>query len=314
MKYKNISIRPDRPLNWFILSAINVAGFLCRPIEFHLFYRASKFLGKFVLDKCKCSLNLGDDSYFTFFLEDPYWNRLIFGGFVYEAEIDQVLQIISDTEYTFLDLGANYGYWSVKVSSLEYGAHECIAVEPVAPNHEILSDNCLANQSRFCIYRNAVSQISGQAVTMELDPSSISSVGASIAPRQSLSEEPTVNVVSTISIDDLCKREGVVKDRVVVKLDVEGAEIDALLGGKRLLESDLLLIYEDHGIDPKCEVSEYVLSLGLTVCHFEAGVYCSVESIEDVQAIKSSSSKGYNLFAFHEGGHFSDLLVPSTIL
>ena len=40
----------------------------------------------------------------------------------------------SDVDYTLIDGGANYGYWSVLVSSAPFGKHRAIAIEPSSQN------------------------------------------------------------------------------------------------------------------------------------------------------------------------------------
>ena len=60
---------------------------------------------------------LNEDSQFAFDLGDPYWARLLARGFVYEPEVERVLRAFADAPYTFVDAGANLGYWSILVSS-----------------------------------------------------------------------------------------------------------------------------------------------------------------------------------------------------
>ncbi len=50
------------------------------------------------------------------------------------------------------------------------------------------------------------------------------------------------------------------QQRLVIKLDVEGMEIDAAKGSKRLLENETVLILEDHGADRDHTVSRYLLT------------------------------------------------------
>ena len=48
----------------------------------------------------------------------------------YENELELLFQDSADVDYTLLDCGANYGYWSVLVSSKPFGSHKAIAIEP----------------------------------------------------------------------------------------------------------------------------------------------------------------------------------------
>ncbi|MCH7909419.1 MAG: hypothetical protein IIB38_07365 [Candidatus Hydrogenedentes bacterium] len=94
---------------------------------------------------------MSDDKRFAFQLADPYWNRLLYKNFHYEPEIAAALQLIKHVDYTFLDLGANYGFWSVMVSSAMFGTHHAIAVEPVSRNFDMLSRNW--GRSRKTVHR-----------------------------------------------------------------------------------------------------------------------------------------------------------------
>ena len=54
-----------------------------------------------------------------------------------------------DVDYTLLDCGANYGYWSVLVSSKPFGSHKAIAIEPSGQNYPKLANNARVNGNRF---------------------------------------------------------------------------------------------------------------------------------------------------------------------
>jgi hypothetical protein len=71
---------------------------------------------------------LNDDAVFHFPESDWYWSRFREGG-SYESEIDRVLRRAADRPYAFIDAGANFGYWSVLVSSRPYGSHPAVAIE-----------------------------------------------------------------------------------------------------------------------------------------------------------------------------------------
>src|SRR4051794_29296753 len=55
----------------------------------------------------------------------------------------------ADVDYTLLDCGANYGYWSVLVSSAPYGSHKAIAIEPSSENFAKLANNAQINGNRL---------------------------------------------------------------------------------------------------------------------------------------------------------------------
>ena len=60
---------------------------------------------------------------------DGYWSLLLDRSFVYEGEIEQFLRSVADVDYSFVDGGANFGFWSVLASSRPFGSHPVIAIE-----------------------------------------------------------------------------------------------------------------------------------------------------------------------------------------
>ncbi len=88
--------------------------------------------------------------------------------------------------------------------------------------------------------------------------------------------------------------------RHVIKLDVEGVEIAALRGGVRLLESDCVLICEDHGNDRNHTISRHILE------HTPLKLFCfdpatrrfeHLENLSSLDRIKTSTNWGYNILA-----------------
>src|SRR5690606_10171467 len=74
--------------------------------------------------------------------------------------------------------------------------------------------------------------------------------------------------VPSVSIDALVQSiQPDANEALVIKLDVEGSEIQALQGALATIRShDVLVAYECHGSDSDCSVSRYVMkTLGLAV-------------------------------------------------
>ncbi|MBR1157204.1 FkbM family methyltransferase [Bradyrhizobium sp. JYMT SZCCT0428] len=76
--------------------------------------------------------------------------------------------------------------------------------------------------------------------------------------------------VPMASLDDLMDRMDLSTKRLVLKLDVEGLEIAAMIGGARLLKTDCVMICEDHGNDPLHAVSTHILN------HTDLQLFCSI--------------------------------------
>lgn len=285
-------------------------GFLSRPFNYFWLAWVGVFVGKYIDSDEICTVKLTDDTSYEFYLADYYWSKLVCQGFVYESEIDRVLRILAEENFLFLDLGANHGYWSLLASSVEFGSHSVVAIEPVKSNFDRLSANNKLNGNRFTAILSAVTQNGDEQVHIRSNPDSLANEGATIIENSSYSL-PSVEAVNTVSVDQLVTQfansdQG--DQGIVIKLDVEGVEVDAIRGAANTLEGETLLIYEDHGNDPESKVTQFVLDLGLEIFHLENGKFGYITGLEEVKSIKTRSNKGYNFFAYRPGSKFSEIL------
>jgi phosphopentomutase len=87
--------------------------------------------------------------------------------------------------------------------------------------------------------------------------------------------------------------------KYLIKLDVEGVEIEAIKGGTRLLQSDSVILCEEHGNDPQHTVSRYILDqtpLKLIVHDPRSNRFETVTELSILDRIKVASNVGYNVF------------------
>src|SRR3979409_927673 len=95
------------------------------------------------------AIKLNADATFEFPYGDGYWSKLLNRSFSYEDELELLFKDSVDVDYTLIDCGANFGYWSVLISSAPYGSHQAIAVEPSSQNFAKLKNNAEINGNRF---------------------------------------------------------------------------------------------------------------------------------------------------------------------
>ncbi|HEY0219454.1 MAG TPA: FkbM family methyltransferase [Afipia sp.] len=235
-------------------------------------------------------VRLNDDAVFSFPFADGYWSLLLDPRYSYERDIDLFFRSIADADYTLVDCGANFGYWSTLVTSCLYGAHPSVAIEPSSRNFAILSANARLNGGRFQPKRYA---IGAEAGTARLSGSKHEAM--TIAGDAQDGEDVTV-----ITLDRLLRAPLDPARRHVIKLDVEGVEIAALQGGARLLETDCVLICEDHGNDRNHTISRHILE------HTPLKLFCfdplsrrfeHLENLSSLDRIKTSANWGYNILA-----------------
>jgi hypothetical protein len=87
--------------------------------------------------------------------------------------------------------------------------------------------------------------------------------------------------------------------KYLIKLDVEGVEIEAIKGGTRLLQGDTVILCEEHGNDPKHTVSRYILEqtpMKLIVYDPRSRRLETVTELSILDRIKVSTHVGYNVF------------------
>ena len=235
-------------------------------------------------------VRLNSDATFAFPYGDGYWSKLLNRSFAYENELELLFSDSADVDYTLLDCGANYGYWSVLVSSKPFGSHKAIAIEPSGQNFPKLANNAGINGNRFEVMKCAIGAARGTARL-----SGTKHEAFSIAGDQSQGEEVPVIALDNL-IDDGRVTAG---DKFLIKLDVEGVEIEAMKGGTRLLQGDSVILCEEHGNDPEHTVSRYILEqtpLKLIVYDPHSNRLEAVSDLSILDRIKVSTHVGYNVF------------------
>jgi len=182
------------------------------------------------------------------------------------------------------------GYWSVLVSSKPFGSHRAIAIEPSGQNFPKLANNAKVNGDRFELMKCAIGAVRGTARL-----SGTKHEAFSIAGSQTDGEEVPVLALDNLLDDGKVAANG----KFLIKLDVEGVEIEAMKGGARLLKGDSVILCEEHGNDPRHTVSRYILEqtpLKLIVYDPRSGRLETVTDLSILDRIKVSTHVGYNVF------------------
>jgi FkbM family methyltransferase len=256
----------------------------------HRGYNSCANLLRKTLPPRNIAIKLNSDAVFEFPYGDGYWSKLLNRSYSYENELELLFRDSVDVDYTFIDCGANYGYWSVLVSSKPFGAHKAIAIEPSGQNFPKLANNARINSNRFEAMKCAIGSGRGTARL-----SGTKHEAFSIAGDQSDGEE-----VPVIALDDLIEDGRVAATgKYLVKLDVEGVEVEAIKGGSRLLQTDSVLLCEEHGNDREHTVSRFILEktpLTLMVYDPSTSRLEIVKELSILDRIKVSSHVGYNVF------------------
>jgi FkbM family methyltransferase len=257
----------------------------------HRGYNGCANLLRRTLPERDIAIKLNSDATFEFPYGDGYWSKLLNRSYCYEDELELLFRGSADVDYTLIDCGANFGYWSVLISSAPYGSHKAIAIEPSSQNFAKLENNAAINGNRFEIMRCAIGAARGTARLSGTKHEAFSIAGDAGGG----GEDVPVIALDNLLDDGRISPEG----KYLIKLDVEGVEIEAIKGGMRLLQGDSVLLCEEHGNDPKHTVSRYILEqtpLKLIVYDPRSNRLETVTELSILDRIKVSSHVGYNVF------------------
>ncbi|MEM1287715.1 MAG: FkbM family methyltransferase [Pseudomonadota bacterium] len=278
------------------------AAWVLSPLHDFGFSVVAKAVGRALPSSKSVSIDLNGAGTFSMPYCDPYWGRLLHKGWRHEPEIVNFIEHMRHVDYAFIDGGANYGYWSVIVAGSSGGAKPTVAIEAASDTYRWLETNCRDNASRFEAMNRALGSQPDQVVRIY---GAKHEARTTVAPDDSAAG--TMEVVTTTLDDVFEKLVQATERKFVVKLDVEGVEVDALQGGKKLCDQDTVFIYEEHGKDDSHDVSRYVKDeMGGRVFWFgdNAG---EVVDLDQIKPIKKSKRHGYNFVATRSAYWLSEI-------
>ncbi len=285
------TIQGATPFEWTLLRAIQIGARISALWGYRGFGACCRILQRLIPGRA-FTVMLAHDTAFRFPFADGYWSMLLGGAEIYEPEIEGFLKRTSGEKYTLVDCGANYGYWSVLASGPRYGSQRVVAIEPASDTFAILKSNAVLNGNRFACIKKAVGARSGR-----VHLSGYKHEARAVTDADNTDGEN----VGMLTLDSLADDGHIgAGEKTVVKLDVEGLEIAALAGSRRLLDSDCVVICEDHGSDRNHTVSRHILEktpLKLFCYDLELGRFENITNVTALDRIKRFRNRGYNVFA-----------------
>jgi FkbM family methyltransferase len=275
-----------------LIGVLDSYGALSRPLMQRGLYKACRLVGSAVWTDRTARIGLGQDAEVRFPARDPYWNRMLLRSYDHEPEMARFLRLLAHIDYSFVDCGANIGYWSVFVAAPSCGGGKAVlAVEASATTFAMLTANAEPHLDKIKVFHRAI--LDRSDIVVSLSDAAHEARGIAAEGQGSSGE-----IVSSITIDELLDREGWSGRRVVVKLDVEGVEREALMGMERALAQDALVIYEDHGSDPTHALTRHIIEeRGLLVHLLCDDAIVAITRVDELDGYKRDRTKGYNLIA-----------------
>jgi FkbM family methyltransferase len=168
-----------------------------------------------------------------------YWGRKVYfcnsdrldRGWVYESETTRFISRWLRPGDTFIDIGANVGFFAVLAASIVGPSGRVHAFEPNPVAHDLLARSAAANDlnGRLIVNRLAVTALTGSARLWRRPDLRAGDDASTIRRRGWIPIE-----VNATTIDDYCHANGIERARLV-KIDVEGAELDVVGGAAHLL-------------------------------------------------------------------------------
>jgi len=197
------------------------------------------YLSKTPLSRQIATVQLRGGQPISFPAYDPYWARHLYAGVPYEPDVEAIFWRLAGGR-VLIDCGANIGYWSVRAKEL--GFIDAIAIEANETLIPFLKRNYVGTVIHAAVHSKSGEQLrfTGAGATGQVGDSG--------------------KTVRSIALADLK-----LDAPVLIKLDVEGAEIAAIEGAAGM---DAIFVYEDW---PRSgmPVTQYLLESGYVVQGFD---------------------------------------------
>jgi FkbM family methyltransferase len=277
------------------LASIGFAGYFLKFIQFRGFYTYSKIISHLLpSNQNMISISLFNKRCISFDIRDYYWLRLLSSYFDYETEIKEYISNLSLKSFTFVDLGANIGYWSLYCSQIP-SCNRILAVEPHPSIFAKLKLNLANLNLPINLLNYALSSSDKEFIRFNSPINFDNLVGSSISYDEKSS--------SVDSVKNLHHKEFVseyllpfASENIVIKIDIEGEELNFVSNLDSSLQK-VFVIYEDHGKDTLHRTSELLFSNNWVVYHCTKLGLIKLDTIDDVKKIKKRVDVGYNFLA-----------------
>lgn len=164
-----------------------------------------------------------------------------------------------------VDAGANIGAFSVPAGRLIGSTGRLIAIEMMPRTAQRLRDNLARNAIAAEVVETALAATSGQTVQAALD---LDKGGQATLALAHTLDRPQMVSVATRTLDDVLADVGEI---ALIKIDIEGAELDAIAGAAATLDRTRAIIFEQ--LDGNTALSLRLEAAGFTVTRLDYNNY-----------------------------------------
>ena len=206
-----------------------------------------------------------------------------------------------------MDCGSNIGHWSIFASTVIDVPDRIIAIEPSQRTFRRLEHNATLNDKAFRCVRAAVFSESDLELTLKTHVNR--HAGDSVKDERGMGKRKSgysQESIRSVTIDTLLEGSS---GAAVIKLDIEGAEIEALKGASQTIKNGSLFIYEDHWQNPDCKVTKFIIgSLGLDAYLVDDGGFSQIRSAEELRVLRKSRPHLVDFVALGRNSPFIDVI------
>lgn len=175
-----------------------------------------------------------------------------------EPAVETAIRSLLRPGDTFVDAGANIGFYTVLSSQLVGAQGHVMAFEMIPTTGKILRSHVKQNDcANVKVVEGALAEVSGKTLRASIKAGK--SGQASIARSNGTTE---IEVKTVALADELVDFSSI----RLIKMDLEGAEMGALKGLERALPKVQVIIFENRGAD---DVVEYIKAQGFHVTRLD---------------------------------------------
>lgn len=202
--------------------------------------------------------------------ENPFYSIKAYTGIFRENEHCKVPDFPSKNDSTILDIGANEGFFTLRVREMAPEAR-IIAVEPNISAFRVLKKNVESNRLKNIIIINkAITSRTGKIV-FEIVRGHTSVGGLRVYKKYRHKGQLKRIIVPSITLERLCKLHAI-KSIDLLKMDVEGSELEILESSRKILPNVKKVVVEYH--ENRKSVKGLMVKNNFTVKRMERKKYC----------------------------------------
>lgn len=214
----------------------------------------------------------------------PQLERLSFALGTYEPHVLQCMkQFIKPGAITY-DIGANAGYFTLVMSVLVQHNGGVFAFEPDSKNFSALGKNLKDNDvENVKIFQRAVSDNTGELIFASFECSLVGHIATPNTP-----DDAILRQVKSTKLDDFVYEEGFPKP-TFIKIDVEGAEEQVIVGADRLIrEAKPVILAEVREGEIYRNIVDFLIDRDYHVEYLEGGWQLEQHHLGDLLFVPNS--------------------------